>query len=292
MTTSPSRTRYRPRLVLSLLALLLLAVGCTSAQPPHTSSIRPTATAAPNRTSTTVNNQIEQLEPEILQEYPHDRQAHTQGVEMLNGVMLESTGLVGQSSLRAVEMTTGRVLRQISVQEPLYAMGIATVPGVGIWQLTWKDGVAILRNPDSFAEIRRVRFAGQGWGACYDGTRLITSDGMDRLIFRNPNTFERTGEAHITRSDGRSIGELNELECVDGAVWANEWHRDHLLRINPATGKVTGMADLKRVRLIERPVGAEDVLNGIAAIPGTNEFLVTGKHFGQTYHVRWKTKES
>ncbi|MCO1580461.1 glutaminyl-peptide cyclotransferase [Crossiella sp. SN42] len=247
-------------------------------------------TAVPSTSSTRPGGEIELLEPEILHEYPHDRQAHTQGVEMLDGMVLESTGQIGRSSLRAVELTTGRVQRQVAVPEPLYAMGITVVPGVGIWQLTWRDGVAILRNPDTFAEIRRVRYAGQGWGVCYDGTRLVTSDGMDRLILRKPNTFDRTGEVHVSRPDGGPVGELNELECANGAVWANEWLRDTILRINPDTGRVTAVADLRRLHRIERPTGAEDALNGIAAIRD-GEFLVTGKHFGQSFHVRWKPKE-
>lgn len=251
-------------------------------------------TTATTRATTTpvVAPKVELLEPEILHEYPHDRQAHTQGVEMFDGVLLESTGQVGRSSLRATEMTTGRVLRQIDVPEPLYAMGITVVPDVGVWQLTWRDGVAMLRDPRTLAEIRRVRYGGQGWGACFDGTRLITSDGMDRLIVRNPRTFDRTGEIRVTHPGSNRVGELNELECAGNTLWANVWLHDQVLRIDLPTGKVTAVADVRRLKKIERPTGAEDVLNGIAALPGTDEFLLTGKHFGQTFHIRWKAKEN
>ncbi|MBP2477679.1 glutaminyl-peptide cyclotransferase [Crossiella equi] len=289
MTTS---IRHRRASTLLLTTTLLLSGAACTRQPeqpdPSAASVPQTTSATRSTSATAPRNGIESLEPEVLAEYPHDRQAHTQGVEVRDGVVLESTGQVGHSSLRAVEMTTGKVVHQVQVPEPLYAMGIATVPGVGIWQLTWKDGIAILREPNTFVEIRRVRIPGQGWGACFDGTRLITSDGMDRLQLRDPATFERQGEIRVTRSDYTPVGELNELECVDGAVWASVWQRQEAVRIDPATGQVTGVADLRRLHRIERPTGPEDLLNGLAAIPGTNgEFLVFGKHFGQTFRVRW-----
>ncbi|MBB4677239.1 glutaminyl-peptide cyclotransferase [Crossiella cryophila] len=234
----------------------------------------------------------EQLEPEIIREYPHDRDAFTQGLEFVNGNLVESTGLVGKSRVRVVELSTGKVIRQVELAPPLYGMGITAVPGFGIWQLTWKDGVAILRDPGHLGEIRRVRYPGQGWGICHDGDRLVTSDGTDRLILRDPRTFESTGELVARMPGGGRVDNLNELECLNGSIWANVWQSKQILRIDLRDGVVTAVADLRRLATIERPVSADDVLNGIAAIPGTNEFLLSGKHFGTTFRIRWRARPS
>ncbi|MBP2471135.1 glutaminyl-peptide cyclotransferase [Crossiella equi] len=230
------------------------------------------------------------LEPEVLREYPHDRDAFTQGLEFTSGGLLESTGLPGISRVRLVELTTGKVLREAVLAAPLYGMGITAVPGVGLWQLTWRDGVAVLRDLETLAEHRRVRYPGQGWGVCFDGNRLVLSDGGDRLVFRNARTFEAEGDLVVRRPDGVRVEHLNELECTGSTVWANIWLSKQLLRIDLRTGLVTAVADVRRLAEIERPVAADDVLNGIAAVPGTDEFVLTGKHFGTTFRVRWRAR--
>lgn len=226
------------------------------------------------------------LEVEVIGEHPHDRGAFTQGFEVLDGRLLESTGGSGTSSARITDLRSGRVERQVALPSGMYGMGITGVPNVGVWQLTWRDGVAFLRDPVSLDELRRVNFAGESWGLCFDGTRLIMSDGSDRLIFRDARTFERLGEVSVVRPGVGPVDQLNELECVDGVVWANVWRKHYIVRIVPSTGQVTAVADISRIPEIERPHGVESVPNGIAAIPDSDDLLLTGKNYSTVFRAR------
>ncbi|HEU5475467.1 MAG TPA: glutaminyl-peptide cyclotransferase [Actinophytocola sp.] len=215
---------------------------------------------------------------------PHDPEAFTQGLEIADGTLYEGTGLNGKSSLRATDPATGAVRQRTELPADLFGEGI-TVVGPTIWQLTWQNGVAIKRDRASLAEQRRVEYPGEGWGLCLDqaANRLVMSDGSDRLTFRDPETFEPTGEVRVT-SNGAPVEEINELECAQGAVFANIWKTDKVVRIDPGSGRVTAEVDLSG--LLTQEEGAKaDVLNGIAAIPGTDEFLVTGKYWPKMFRV-------
>ncbi|GGP34813.1 hypothetical protein GCM10010185_01900 [Saccharothrix coeruleofusca] len=222
---------------------------------------------------------------EVLGTIPHDPEAFTQGLELADGALYEGTGLEGRSSLRRLDPTTGEVAQRVELPAPLFGEGI-TVVDDRIWQLTWRDGVAIERDRASLRELRRVRYDGEGWGLCLDGGRLVMSDGTDELTFRDPVTFAETGAVRVTR-DGRPLDRLNELECVDGQVWANVWQSEEVVRVDPASGRVLTTADLGPLR----PPGVPptDVLNGIAAVPGTDEFLVTGKNWPTIFRIRFTT---
>lgn len=227
------------------------------------------------------------LEVDVLATVPHDREAFTQGLELVDGVLYEGTGLEGQSSIRAVDPETGDVEKQVDLPADLFGEGI-TVAGDTIWQITWQDGVAIRRDRTTLAEEARVDYDGEGWGICHDGDRLIMSDGSDRLTFRHVETFAEEGHVRVEGYD-----DLNELECVTGGdgrvqVYANVWRTDRIVRIDPATGRVTATVDLSGLLPEEDRAGA-DVLNGIAAIPGTDEFLVTGKLWPTMFRVRFVT---
>jgi glutaminyl-peptide cyclotransferase len=226
------------------------------------------------------------LRAEVLQVLPHDATAFTQGLELADGVLYEGTGLEGRSQLRATDPATGAVRKQAPLPSDLFGEGI-TVVGPTIWQLTWRDGVAIQRDRDTLAELRRVGYPGEGWGLCHqeDPARLIMSDGSERLFFRDPQTFQTTGEVRVT-SAGRPVTRLNELECAGGFVFANVWQTDTIVRIEPDSGRVTAEIDLSGLLPAEDRAGA-DVLNGIAAIPGTDEFLVTGKLWPKMFKVRF-----
>jgi glutaminyl-peptide cyclotransferase len=225
------------------------------------------------------------LEPDVLETRPHDPRAFTQGLEIDDGVLYEGTGLEGRSSMRATDPETGRVAKSAKLPKDMFGEGI-TVAGDTIWQLTWRDGVAIKRDRATLAERGRVDYGGEGWGICHDGTRLIMSDGTNRLTFRDPATFAVVGDVGVTDDNGEPVKELNELECVDGAVYANVWKTDHIVRIDPRTGKVTATVDLTGLLPAKDRANA-DVLNGIAAIPGTDEFLVTGKLWPAMFRVRF-----
>ncbi|MCX6462500.1 MAG: glutaminyl-peptide cyclotransferase [Pseudonocardiales bacterium] len=222
------------------------------------------------------------LVPEVLAEIPHDPSAFTQGFEIADGALYEGTGLAGRSELRELDPATGAVRRAVPLPRALFGEGI-TVVDDRIWQLTWQDGVALEWDRATFTLLREVPLDGEGWGLCRDGDRLVRSDGTDRLRFHDPATFAETGAVAVTL-DGAPVTELNELECVDGEVWANVWRTDRIVRIDPADGRVTGVLDAAGLLDPARRAGT-DVLNGIAAV-GDGEFLLTGKFWPATFRVR------
>jgi glutamine cyclotransferase len=207
---------------------------------------------------------------------------YTEGLEIHDGVLYESSGLVGQSRVRTTALPSTATLREAALPAPLFGEGL-TVTDTRLWQLTWTNGVAIERDPATLAQRRAVTYQGEGWGLCHDGHRLVMSDGTDRLTFRDPVTFAPSGQVQV-RLDGEPVRRLNELECAGGVVWANVFQSDHILRIDPSTGAVTGVVDASG---LPGTRSAEDVLNGIAAVPGTNEFLITGKHWPSLFRIRF-----
>lgn len=222
------------------------------------------------------------VEPVVLAEIPHDTSAFTQGLEFDGPILYEGTGLEGKSQLRELDPATGAVRRAAADRSDYFGEGI-TVVGDRIWQLTWRDGVAIEWDKTTLKPLREVAVDGEGWGLCRDDDRLIRSDGTDRLRFHDPENFAETGAVNVTR-DGQPVTRLNELECVDGQVWANVWKTDEIVRIDPSTGLVTAVVDASG---LSRGAGHtnQQVLNGIAHIEG-QEFLLTGKNWPTMFRVR------
>jgi glutamine cyclotransferase len=224
------------------------------------------------------------LRPEVLAEVPHDPSAFTQGLELHEGTLYEGTGLEGESELRVVDPATGNVERAEPLPGQLFGEGIAVVED-RIWQLTWQDGVVLEWDRATLTLRRQLPLDGEGWGLCHDGTRLVRSDGTDRLRFHDPVTFAETGSVTVT-IDGEPLTQLNELECVDGQVWANVWPSDVLVRIDPASGQVTAAVDASGLLDPEQRANADAVLNGIAAL-GNDEYLLTGKLWPVSFRVRF-----
>jgi glutaminyl-peptide cyclotransferase len=222
------------------------------------------------------------FEPVVIETHPHDPAAYTQGLEFLDGVLIESTGLVGESSLRRVEPNTGEVLASVPVPEPLFAEG-ATVVGDEIWQLTWRDGLLLTYSADDLAPIDQFTYQGEGWGLCATETDLIMSNGSDRLSVRDRESFALLDSIPVTLN-GRPVDNLNELECVAGTVWANVWQSTDLLAIDPATGRVTGVADLSPL-LPPEADDTDNVVNGIAYQAETGRFWLTGKRWSVIHEV-------
>lgn len=256
----------RTALITALIVVAAFAAGCSS-----------DGTEAASTTPA-------ELKPQVVQVLPHDATAFTQGLELVDGVLYEGTGLVGRSSVRAADPWTGAVRTAVDLPDPLFGEGI-TVVDDNLWQLTWQDGVAVQRDRTTLAEERRVSYDGEGWGLCHDraGRRLVMSDGSDRLVFRDPDTFDVTGEVRVSAA-GEPVERLNELECTADGVYANVWQTDTVVRIDPSSGRVTARIDLAGL-LTPDERAHTDVLNGIAAVPGTDEFLVTGKLWPKLFRV-------
>jgi glutaminyl-peptide cyclotransferase len=218
----------------------------------------------------------------LVAAYPHDSRAFTQGLLIDAGRLYEGTGQYGASTLRRVDLATGRVEKQRALDSAYFGEGIALLGGQ-IYQLTWKSGIAIVYDAESFAVKRTLRYSGEGWGLTHDGKRLIMSDGSAVLRFLDPETFEVVAE--LTVKDGDTpVTRLNELEYVNGEIWSNIWYEDRIARISPRTGRVVGWIDLSN--LYSRGArSSEAVLNGIAFDASAGRIFVTGKDWPQLYEI-------
>ncbi len=226
----------------------------------------------------------ERLRVQVVQAYPHDPGAFTQGLVLAGGRVFESTGLEGRSSLREVELATGKVLRRLDIAAPVFAEGLALV-GTRLFQITWKHETVYTYDRDTFKQGPTFPYTGEGWGICHDGRELVMSDGSARLTFRGPETFRPVREVTV-RDDGRPVDQLNELECVGAHVYANIWQTDRIVRVDPKTGTVTATIDASGLLSPAERFGT-DVLNGIAYDPSNDTFLITGKLWPKMFRVRF-----
>ncbi len=225
---------------------------------------------------------VEELVVKVLSEYPHDRSAYCQGLLWQDGVLFESTGLYGRSTLRRVDPTSGAVLARHDLDPGLFGEGLALVGGRLI-QLTWYAGLALVYDEKDLLPIDQLSYGGQGWGLAWGGERLVMSNGTSRLSFRDPSTFEIVGHVDVSLG-GRAIRNLNELEVAKGSVYANVWQEDWIARIDPKTGKVTARIDASGLlSLFERR--GTDVLNCIAYDPESKTFWITGKLWPKMFQV-------
>ncbi|WP_328390609.1 glutaminyl-peptide cyclotransferase [Nocardia sp. NBC_00416] len=226
---------------------------------------------------------VPRLTADVLATHPHDLGAFTQGLEIDGDVLYESTGMVGFSGIRTTDRNTGAELARTELPPPFFGEGV-TLAGDTLWQITWQEGVAFARDPQTLAEKHRVRYPGEGWGLCTRNGQLVMSDGSAGLTFRDPVTFAPTGSVALT---SHTSARLNELECAeDGSVYANSWPTDQILRIDPESGRVLAVIDTAGL-LSAAERAQTDVLNGIAQIPGTDRFLITGKYWPTVFEVRF-----
>ncbi|MFC5388077.1 glutaminyl-peptide cyclotransferase [Brevundimonas bullata] len=221
---------------------------------------------------------------EVVRTFPHDPTAFTQGLVIRDGVLLESTGRA-PSSVRRVRLEDGVVLQKHELAPEYFGEGLTEFDGRLI-TLTWNNGVGFVWNGADLKPIARFSYAGEGWGLTHDGARLILSDGSAALRFLDPVTFAETGRVAVTLN-GRPVRQLNELEWIDGEVWANVWQTNYILRIDPASGHVVGIIDLSGLL----PAGTikdpnDDVLNGIAWDAATRRLFVTGKNWPSLFEIR------
>jgi glutaminyl-peptide cyclotransferase len=223
----------------------------------------------------------------VVHSYPHDANAFTQGLLFDDGKLLESTGLTNHSSLREDELATGKVLRAQPVPGT-FAEGLALLNGK-LYQLTWKDGRGFIYDEKSFNKLGEFQYDGEGWGLTTDGKWLILSDGTSVIRFLDPATFKVDHTINVTIR-GKPQLNLNELEYVKGEIYANIWMTDYVARIEPATGKITGMIDFSYLLPLADKNQFTDVLNGIAYDPATDRLFVTGKLWPKIFEVTLKPK--
>jgi len=220
----------------------------------------------------------------VVATYPHDPAAFTQGLVFAEGEFYESTGLNGESSVRRVEITTGKVLQELKVPEEYFAEGLALV-GNELLQLTWQHHLGFVYDRKTFKQKRTFAYKGEGWGLAYDASGgLVMSDGSDTLTFLDPRTQAAIKTIRV-RDAGRPVPQLNELEWVDGEIWANVWTTDRVARISPKTGEVNAWLDLSTLWPLSQRMPPADVLNGIAYDKATRRIFVTGKKWPRVYQI-------
>ena len=220
---------------------------------------------------------------EVIASYPHDPAAYTQGLQYVNGLLYEGTGLYGRSTLRRVNLESGAVEQQIQVPDQYFGEGIYVLED-RIYQLTWQSNVAFLYDRTTFELIDQFSYPTEGWGLTYDGQHLIMSDGSATIFRRDPETFAEVGRFTVLER-GDPVNLLNELEYINGAIWANIWLSDEVVIIDPASGQVTGRIDFSGLLPAEDAEGAE-VLNGIAYDAEQDRIFVTGKFWPTLFEIK------
>lgn len=226
---------------------------------------------------------VEHLVPEIISTHSFDSTSFTQGLELDGDELIVGTGQYGGSRIYRSSVDGQESVSQ-SLDPEFFGEGI-TKSGDVIWQLTWNEGVAFKRDADTLEELDSVSYDGQGWGICSTDDALITSDGSSTLTFRDPETFAENSTVDVTL-DGSPVGNLNELECVDGEVYANIFLDTDIMRIDPNSGEVTAVIDASNIPNNATP-DTNNVLNGIAHIPDSDRFYITGKRWPDLYEVRF-----
>ena len=273
---APGRTAGRtPRWLLLVLGLAALAAGgwaFLASAPTETTAAQPAPV-------------VQSLSVQVHRAFPHDTSAYTQGLLWWDGKLYESTGQYGRSDLRRIDPATGDVEQEVDISPAYFGEGLARVDD-RLVMLTWKAQRAFVFGLERFDERQTFRYEGEGWGLCNDGRRLVMSNGSNRLTFRDLRSFEVLGDIAVTLR-GFPLTQLNELECVGGAVYANVYQTDFLVRIDPETGRVTHYIDAAGLLTREESRGV-DVLNGIAFDPGAKTFYITGKLWPKMFEVTFE----
>jgi glutamine cyclotransferase len=289
--------RYRLRVVLLLLAFTLsAALGCQTQKtarrgsPTPASVERESGNRAHQQQGATAETprEIPTYTYEVVNAWPHDSAAFTQGLIFHDGAFFESTGQHGASSLRKVDPPTGKILKKVNVPGQYFAEGITLLRGK-IFQLTWTTRKGFIYDPESFQLRGEFAYDGEGWGLTHDGEHLVLSDGTNQIRFLDPSTFEIKRSISVD-DRGLPLRDLNELEYVKGEIYANVWHKDLIVRIDPRSGRILGWIDLAGLLPPEARSNPEAVLNGIAYDEANDRLFVTGKLWPKIFEVRLKKK--
>ncbi len=271
-----------------LVFLLVAMTNCTPPQPENPSASEGESEAVPEyegeREGEPAAAGPEFFEYTVINAYPHDEAAFTQGLQYVDGVFYESTGLYGRSSLRRAVPETGQVLQQHDLDARYFGEGL-TVVGDEIVQLTWRKNTAFVYDRDTFDLLRTYSYDTEGWGLTHDGAQFIMSDGSHRLYFRDTDTFE-VDRMVAVHDRGNEVSNLNELEYIDGTVFANVWKSDYIVGIDPESGTVTAWIDLDGILDTMLPGKRPGVLNGIAYDAVGDRLFVTGKRWPRVYEIK------
>jgi glutamine cyclotransferase len=269
------------RLKLRLIVVLALALSSFQCQPTGSNS-----SSANKATPSPGNGPAPKYGFQIVNIWPHDSNAFTQGLILMDGKLLESTGEEGRSSLRRVEIESGKVLKKVDVPEPYFAEGIATLNGK-VYQLTWQHNLGFIYDAQTFDRVGQFNYQGEGWGLTTDGQSLILSDGTSSIRFIDPASFRVTRSINVT-DQNLPVRELNELEYVNGEIYANVWHDNRIATIDPQSGHVNSWIDLTGLMPEGELQDPEAVLNGIAYDQASDKLIVTGKLWPRVFQIKVK----
>jgi glutamine cyclotransferase len=287
MTLLPGNSKWIKRMIIRmknrksviLSAAIFLAIASFALVPSLA------ANAANNQTQ---SSPIPVYGYKIINVYPHDKTAYTEGLVYDGKTLYESTGLYGKSTLRQVDLKTGLVLKLYRLSDEVFGEGL-TLWKDQLIQLTWQSGIGFVYDKKSFNQTRSFSYSREGWGIANDSRKLIMSDGSDTLYFLNPDTFDDTGSIRVTEN-GDPVYRLNELEFIKGKVYANVYYSSRIAIITPETGEVTGWIDLQGLVDRENQLGNVDVLNGIAYEADKDLFIVTGKFWPELFEIEIQPK--
>ncbi len=278
-----------------LFTVVLLSAGCSGTNNTNNNN----GVNSPTRPANT--NQAKKQVPvssyEIVKTYPHDSKAFTQGLVYRDGFLYESTGEYEESTLRKVNLETGKILQKYDLPDEVFAEGIA-VMGDKLYQISWREHTAWVYNLSDFKLLRELRYTGEGWGLTNDATNLFMTDGTHVIRVLNPETFETVRTMVVNDENGRPLMKLNEVEFIKGEIWANRWHSEeigkpnHIARIDPATGELKGWIDLSGISPADQngEDKSENTLNGIAYDEAGDRIFVTGKNWKNLYEIKLKPK--
>ena len=226
---------------------------------------------------------------EVVNTFKHDSKAFTQGLVYKDGFLYETTGQKGESTLRKIELDTGKILQKHDLPDDIFGEGM-TILGDKIYQVSWQDRKGFVYNLNDFSVEKEFTYSGEGWGLTNDGTNLILSDGTHVIRFMNPETFRTERTIVVMNEDGKPLMDINELEYVKGEIWANIWHLDKIARIDPASGKLLGWINMEGISPDDQRRDSENTLNGIAYDQSSDRIFVTGKKWKKLFEIKVREK--
>jgi len=281
-----------------LILFTVFATSCKTENSVNRQNVNVNSTINTNNTANSpsqTTGKIPVYTYEIVKTFKHDSKAFTQGLVFHNGFLYESTGQKGDSTVRKVEINSGRVLQKQDLSDDYFAEGM-TVLNERIYQVTWQENTAFVYDVNDFKLLKELKYQGEGWGLTDDGTNLIMSDGTHVIRIVDPETFKTTRTLVVLDENGKPLLDLNELEYVKGEIWANVWHSEkigkpnHIARIDPNSGKLLGWINLQGISPDDVERDNENTLNGIAYDETSDRIFVTGKKWRNLYEIKLKAQ--